>query len=104
MKKILFAIAFVGFAFAQANAQNPAAVSTKKETTAGVQSASPAATTAKPAPAATAKPAKKEAPATVTNGKPAMHKEGAHGKKSKSTVKENKDAAKPTAPGTDMKK
>ncbi|MEO8085787.1 MAG: hypothetical protein ABI763_03145 [Bacteroidota bacterium] len=91
MKKILLATVLLGFAFAFTNAQNPAVVSTKQHP-------------AKVADPAVSKPAPKVAPATVRNGKPVTTQQGKHGKKTKRTIMENKDAAKPTAPGTDNKK
>lgn len=102
MKKILFATALIGFAFSQTNAQNPAAVSTKKDVPAAAQATSPAMAAPKAAPQAAAKPAK-VAPASVHTTKKVAHKEGAHGQKAASTVKENKDAAKPMAPASDKK-
>jgi len=107
MKKILLAVAFIGFAIAQTNAQNPAPAAAKKTTPTGVQAANPAVNAPLPAKQDNVKPVKpapKVAPATVRNGKPVMHKQGARGKKSRHVVKENKDAAKPMAPGTDNKK
>ena len=114
MKKILLATALIGFAFTQTNAQNPASVSTKKDATTGVKSSGQVANEAKPAanapanatakPAAKPAPAAKEAPASVKNGKQVMHKEGTHGSKAPHAVKENKDAAKPMAPGGNDKK
>ena len=97
MKKILFATALIGFAFAQSNAQNPAVISTTQQP---AKVAEPAVSPAKPA----AKPAPKVAPASVRNGKPVMTQQGKHGKKTKRVMMENKDAAKPVAPGTNNKK
>ncbi|CAN5617448.1 hypothetical protein BH11BAC1_BH11BAC1_24180 [soil metagenome] len=91
MKKILLATVLIGFAFTYANAQNPAVVSTKPQP-------------AKVADPGASKPAPKVAPASVRNGKPVTVQQGKHGKKTKRMINENKDAAKPIAPGTDNKK
>ena len=64
MKKILYVTALIGITWAQSNAQNPAAVSTAKETPADVQAAEGAVNAPKPSQASPAKPATHATPAT----------------------------------------
>lgn len=107
MKKILFAAALIGFAFADSVAQTPPAVSTVKDEPVP-QTAEPANTAVKPSLADTAKPAAKPAPrvapASIRQGEPVKPREGTGGKKRTRKIKDNTAPVKPIAPVEDNKK